>query len=91
MVNTEVEAMGLVKKTGEGAEEGYAKARTMMHDATYHNNKAKIMQPIDDFYQLFEQRTQKAVADAAFVASMIKLGIFGGGFSNVVYAMAHLS
>ncbi|WP_288841586.1 methyl-accepting chemotaxis protein [uncultured Deefgea sp.] len=74
LVNTEVEAMGLVKKTGEGAEEGYAKARAMMHDATYHSNKAKIMQPIDDFYQLFEQRTQQAVADAAFVASMVELG-----------------
>ncbi|QZA80099.1 methyl-accepting chemotaxis protein [Deefgea piscis] len=84
LVNTEVEAMGLVKKTGEGAEEGYAKARAMMHDATYHSNKAKIMQPIDDFYQLFEQRTQKAVADAAFVASMIEMGFLVVGLATLL-------
>jgi methyl-accepting chemotaxis protein len=73
LVNTEVEAMGLVKKTGEGAEEGYAKARAMMHDKTYHTNKAKIMQPIDEFYTLLEARTAKAVLDANQLAGIAKI------------------
>ncbi|MDW5418315.1 MULTISPECIES: methyl-accepting chemotaxis protein [unclassified Iodobacter] len=73
LVNTEVEAMGLVKKTGEGAEEGYAKARAMMHDKNYHTNKAKIMQPIDEFYALLESRTEKAVQDANQLASIAKV------------------
>ncbi|OWY38384.1 chemotaxis protein [Xenophilus sp. AP218F] len=65
LVNTEVEAMKLVKQTGPGAEEAYAKARAMMHDKQYHLNKANIMKPIDDFYVLFQNRTKQAVDDAA--------------------------
>jgi methyl-accepting chemotaxis protein len=33
----------------------------LMFNADYHKNKAKIMQPIDDFYVLFQTRTQKDV------------------------------
>ncbi|MEI7795159.1 MAG: methyl-accepting chemotaxis protein [Methylococcaceae bacterium] len=75
LVNTEVEAMGLVKLTGETAEVGYAKAREMMHNKKYHADKAKIMKPIDGFYVLFETRTTKAV-DFFNLLSRIATGIF---------------
>jgi len=75
LVNTEVEAMGLVKLTGENAEVGYAKAREMMHSKKYHADKAKIMKPIDEFYVLFETRTAKAV-DSANLLSHIAQGVF---------------
>ena len=32
-------------------------ARKIMHDADYHQYKAKIMHPIDDFLQLLDTRT----------------------------------
>lgn len=75
LVNTEVEAMGLVKLTGENAEVGYAKAREMMHSKKYHADKAKIMKPIDEFYVLFEARTAEAV-DFANLLSHIAQGVF---------------
>ena len=37
-------------------------ALKLVFDETYHQNKAKIMAPIDDFYVLFEARTAKDVA-----------------------------
>jgi len=36
-------------------------ARKLMHSAEYHQEKAKIMKPIDDFFALLEQRTQESV------------------------------
>ncbi|WP_206434408.1 methyl-accepting chemotaxis protein [Iodobacter ciconiae] len=83
LVNTEVEAMGLVKKTGEGSEEGYAKARTIMHDKNYHINKAKIMQPIDEFYILLELRTTKAVVDSNHLANIAKLTFILTGLATL--------
>ncbi|MEI6746643.1 MAG: methyl-accepting chemotaxis protein [Methylococcaceae bacterium] len=82
LVNTEVEAMGLVKLTGENAEIGYAKAREMMHDKKYHADKAKIMKPIDEFYVLFETRTAEEVDFANLLSNIAKvLFITIGGFT----------
>lgn len=39
-------------------------ARRLMHDQAYHQEKAKIMQPIDAFFVLLDQRTQGAVDQA---------------------------
>lgn len=39
-------------------------ARRLMHDDSYHAVKSKIMQPIDEFFVLMEQRTAKAVQEA---------------------------
>jgi methyl-accepting chemotaxis protein len=39
-------------------------ARRLMHDQAYHTEKAKIMKPIDQFYQLLDDRTSRAVQDA---------------------------
>ncbi len=39
-------------------------ARTLMHDAQYHAEKASIMKPIDDFFALLDQRTAGQVQQA---------------------------
>jgi hypothetical protein len=39
----------------------YELARQLMHNQAYHSEKAKIMKPIDDFFELLDQRTQKTV------------------------------
>lgn len=36
-------------------------ATRLMHDPQYHVNKARIMEPIDDFFTLLDQRTQAEV------------------------------
>ncbi|MBP7580508.1 MAG: methyl-accepting chemotaxis protein [Vogesella sp.] len=71
LVGIEVEAMGLVKK--DTSAEALSKAAQMMHDSRYHAEKAKIMRPIDDFYQLMEARTSEAIAQASAVANVLTL------------------
>lgn len=46
-------------------------ARRIMHDAAYHKNKAKIMQPVNEFLVLLDQRTGTEVqtAQAASVSA----------------------
>ncbi|WP_245546681.1 methyl-accepting chemotaxis protein [Leeia oryzae] len=39
-------------------------AKAMMHDAKYHQEKAKIMKPIDDFFVMLDKRTSGDVAAA---------------------------
>lgn len=68
LVNLEVEAMNYVKgldKDGKPiATDDPTKPITMLHSAQYHGFKANIMQPVDKFYQLMEQRTQTAIETA---------------------------
>ena len=70
LVRTETIAMNLVKglrDDGKGqytvqGEPDLAKAREMMHDLAYHQYKAKIMKPVDEFLALLETRTLSEVA-----------------------------
>ena len=72
LVHTETVAMNLVKgqlADGKGGfstqgEPDPAKARALMHDLAYHQAKAKIMKPVDEFFTLLDQRTAGAVAQA---------------------------
>ena len=72
LVNAETEAMHLVKGQLPDGKGGYstqgvpdlAKARAMMHDKTYHQYKAGIMQPVNEFLHLLDQRTQRGVDEA---------------------------
>lgn len=72
LVNTEVMAMNLVDgnigsdeksamKIGESAQDT---AIRIMHDKEYMVNKAGIMAPINEFYALFDKRTENLVLDA---------------------------
>jgi methyl-accepting chemotaxis protein len=75
LVRTETVAMNMVKglyDDGKGAftkkgEPDRAKAAAMMHDLAYHQYKARIMKPVDEFLVLLEQRTRDEVAAAQAV------------------------
>ena len=72
LVRTETIAMNLVKGlrddgTGKYTVKGepdLEKARALMHDANYHAYKAKIMKPVDEFFELLDQRTRGAISEA---------------------------
>ncbi len=85
LVRTETVAMNMVKGLFDDGKGGFtkqgepdrAKAREMMHDLAYHQNKAKIMQPVNEFLGLLDERTQHEVAAAAAASerwSMLAIG-----------------
>jgi methyl-accepting chemotaxis protein len=75
LVRTETIAMNLVKGLHADQQGGFtkkgepdlARAREMMHDTSYHVNKAKIMKPVGEFLDLLDARTGGAVAAAEAV------------------------
>ena len=72
LVRTEVAAMNAVKGLFDDGHGGFTRkdepnpefARTIMHDSTYHRNKARIMAPLNDFLRLLDERTGAAVSEA---------------------------
>jgi methyl-accepting chemotaxis protein len=72
LVRTETIAMNLVKGLADDGQGNYTKkvdpdpaqARTMMHDLAYHQYKAKIMQPINEFLIMLDKRTLATVEAA---------------------------
>ena len=60
----EFEAMKLVESVGPEAAASRAEASRMLHDAKYHEAKAAIMKPIDEFDVLVDERTLAAVRAA---------------------------
>jgi methyl-accepting chemotaxis protein len=71
LVRTETIAMNMVKGLVDDGKGGFtkgepdlAKAREMMHDLSYHQFKAKIMKPVNEFLVLLDERTLKEVEDA---------------------------
>jgi methyl-accepting chemotaxis protein len=76
LVKTEMVAMNAVKGlyddgagrfTRMGAPD-FALARRLMHDAAYHKYKADIMKPLNQFLEMLDQRTGKAVQQAEAAA-----------------------
>ncbi|WP_317204126.1 methyl-accepting chemotaxis protein [Janthinobacterium sp.] len=73
LVKTEVIAMNAVKGLFDDGSGKFSKtgppdpelARRIMHDAEYHKNKARIMQPVNEFLALLDERTGAAVNAAA--------------------------
>jgi methyl-accepting chemotaxis protein len=72
LVKTEVVAMNAVKGLFDDGHGGFTRkadpnpefARTIMHDAAYHKNKARIMVPLNDFLRLLDERTGAAVEES---------------------------
>ncbi|WP_052717453.1 methyl-accepting chemotaxis protein [Chromobacterium vaccinii] len=72
LVNLEVRAMNAVKGKFADAQGNYTVngqpdmelARKLVHSKEYHQYKAKIMKPIDDFFVLLDQRTNTALQQA---------------------------
>ena len=88
LVNLEVEAMNAVKGLSKGPDGKYtvkgepnlAKARELMHSRDYHQFKAQIMRPVDEFFVLLETRTTERIlsADRAIaVVGWLLLGSVG--------------
>jgi len=48
-------------------------ANIMINDAAYHQIKRQIMQPISEFYQLQQARTQRAVREAEQIAELYRI------------------
>ncbi|MFG6447780.1 methyl-accepting chemotaxis protein [Roseateles sp. BYS180W] len=69
LVRTETIAMNMVKGQFDDGHGGFTKkglpdleqARLMMHDLAYHQYKAKIMAPVNDFLSALDQRTAQEV------------------------------
>ena len=72
LVNTEVAAFKLVQQSDGDPVANQQKAIAMMHDKAYHQNKARIMSPIDDFYVMMETRNQEAVESAIANTDMLR-------------------
>ncbi len=72
----EFKAMKLVDTSREDAESNRAEARILLFDSSYHQAKAKIMQPINEFYVLMDSRTLASVnawVNIAFIFRLIFL------------------
>jgi signal transduction histidine kinase/DNA-binding response OmpR family regulator len=80
LTSTEFEAVRLVKSAGPADEPLRARARLMLHDGEYHQFKARIMKPIDEFFVMMDARTRASVRFAqeravAFRALFMVLGL----------------
>jgi len=54
-------------------------ATVRLNDATYHQAKASIMLPINDFYELVERRTQKKLDEALALANVLRIALIASG------------
>ena len=72
LVRAETIAMNMVKGLYDDGQGGFtragepdrAKALSMMHDLAYHQYKARIMKPVDEFLVMLDQRTASELASA---------------------------
>lgn len=79
LIKLEVEAMELTEgkgRDGGATPEDSARARELVHSRQYHLSKAKIMQPVDEFFVLLDQRTGAAVTAAQGAASVNEKLVF---------------
>ncbi|MDP1664159.1 MAG: EAL domain-containing protein [Methylobacter sp.] len=79
LTNTEFAAMKLVESTATPIEANRLKASLMLQDASYHQAKAGVMQPISEFYQLMNQRTLDAVYAAENNAEFLRVVFISSG------------
>jgi len=91
---SEFEAMRLVERAGSDDEASRGRARSLVFDGAYHQAKAAIMQPIDDFLGQVEARTQTQVREAeqrsvAFRLVFIVLGLGLVGTLWYAYGALH--
>ena len=83
LVQIETVAMNAVKGHFADGQGGFTRqdkpdlelASRLMHNADYHREKVKIMQPVDDFYALLDQRTGDAVARYSQIGERYMLAV----------------
>ncbi|HEX5336895.1 MAG TPA: GAF domain-containing protein, partial [Gallionella sp.] len=81
LVATEVAAMKLIDAPGRLTEDRQAVARMMLHDEKYHQAKADIIKPINEFNELMEKRTSNAIRAAETMALILRVVFIGFGLS----------
>ncbi|QOC24234.1 methyl-accepting chemotaxis protein [Wenzhouxiangella sp. AB-CW3] len=80
LARTEAEAMDLVRNQstrsiGEDAGGDLGRAREMMFSDEYFRQAARIMEPLDEFYLLVDQRTQGAIDTAEAAQQRAFIGV----------------
>ncbi|MDO8447210.1 MAG: EAL domain-containing protein [Rhodoferax sp.] len=73
LTRIEFAAMALVESPGLNLDTRRIGASQMLHDGDYHQAKANIMRPLNEFYELTDQRTLLAVREAAKHATLLRL------------------
>ena len=79
LVSIEDAAMKLVDSTPRFTVANQTKASMMLNDASYHQAKAKVMQPVSEFYQMMGQRTLDTVHYAETVALVLRMLVISLG------------
>ncbi|MDI1293355.1 MAG: EAL domain-containing protein [Methylobacter sp.] len=81
LTRTEFAAMKLIESTDTGAptEVNRLKASRMLQDASYHQAKAAVMQPISEVYRMMDQRTLDGVNAAEHVAMLLRIAFVSFG------------
>jgi len=73
LTQTEFEAFRLVDQGIATSAAAREHARLIMHDAQYHSDKQRIMQPISEFNRMIDRRTSEAVRQARARADAARL------------------
>jgi len=79
LTRVEFTAMKLIESTAIPTDANRLKASQMVNDAAYHQAKADIMRPIDEFYQLMDRRTLDAVRIAEYTAMLMRMAFVVSG------------
>lgn len=79
LTKTEFAAMALIESAGQAADTNRLKATRLLNDASYHQAKADIMQPISEFYQMVDQRTLEGVRAAENAATLVRVTLIALG------------
>ncbi len=75
LTDTEFAAMVLLESSSTTDTTARLTASMMLHDANYHQAKYDIMRPLNEFYQLMEQRTQRAVETKTQAAFAMRIAV----------------
>ncbi|MEQ1635298.1 MAG: ATP-binding protein [Methylococcales bacterium] len=73
LTKTEYAAIQLLESTRPATDANRLKASDLLHDAAYHQAKMAIISPINEFYQLMNQRTLDAVHKAEAIAVYLRV------------------
>lgn len=73
LTRIEFAAMALIDSPGLDLDARRLRASQMLHDGDYHRAKASIARPLDEFYELTDRRTLRAVHEAEQYATLLRL------------------
>lgn len=69
----EFAAMALIESINPITDANRIKASHMLNDADYHQAKAGILRPINEFYRMVDERTQRGVLDVERKATLLSI------------------